>query len=358
MQGILVLEDGSVFTGAIAGFPTESFGELVFHTGQTGYEEIITDPSYSKQIVALSTPHVGNTGITRADHESTRAHVSALVCRRLSGAADHSDSVQSLSDYFYAQEKMIIHNINCRALVKRVREHGALKCIISAVDTDLDSLKEKLATYCQTEQTNHVAALGRSRAIVGAGNPRRIALYDFGVKQGILDQLLNLGFEIHLFPHSATAAEIEAISPEGIFLSNGPGDPRDLPHVLKHVRHLAERYPTAGICLGHQLLATAFGAETYKLKFGHHAANHPVLNTETGSVEITSQNHNYAVNLSGVADLVETHRHLNDGTVAGMKHRFLPVASVQFHPEANPGPRDSHAFFHHFLHALSQQKVA
>jgi carbamoyl-phosphate synthase small subunit len=358
MIGTLVLEDGSVYKGAIAGFPSETFGELVFHTGQTGYEEIITDPSYSDQIVALSTPHVGNTGINFSDQESTGIHVNALICRRLSGAADHSMSVQTLSDYFYKQEKMILHNINCRALVKRVREHGALKCIISAIDSDIESLKAKLVDHCKTQNTSHVVALKRPRAIINSGGLRRIAVLDFGIKQGIVDQLVKQNLELHLFPHTSSLSEIEAIHPDGVFLSNGPGDPSDLPYILPTVRKLAENYPTYGICLGHQLLAAAFGAETYKLKFGHHAANHPVLNKETGSVEITSQNHNYAVNLSGVSELEETHIHLNDGTVAGMKHRFLPVASVQFHPEANPGPKDSHDFFHHFFHALAQKKVA
>ncbi|RMF41914.1 MAG: carbamoyl-phosphate synthase small subunit [Planctomycetota bacterium] len=364
----LALEDGTVFFGQSIGTVGESTGEVVFNTSMTGYQEILTDPSYHGQIVTMTYPEIGNYGINAVDVESERPRVAGFVVRNDSRIRSNYRAQQDLQAYLIEHGIVAISGIDTRALVRHIRSQGAMKGIISTVDLAPDSLVQKaqrspglvgrdlVREVVPPEPRRWEEGLFRfdgdaatstetsSRQIV----PHVVCL-DFGMKWNIARHLAALGNRVTILPGTATADEVLAAEPDGIFLSNGPGDPEPLEYAITTIRELLGQRPIFGICLGHQLLSLACGAKTFKLKFGHRGSNQPVLNLETGRVEITSQNHGFAVEEEGLPEeLVITHRNLNDNTIAGVRHRGQPAFSVQYHPEASAGPHDSRYLFDQF----------
>jgi carbamoyl-phosphate synthase small subunit len=330
LPATLALESGLTFRGRLFGSQRDGAGEVVFHTGMTGYQEILTDPSYAGQIVVFTAPHIGNYGIHAEDHESARIHPAAVIVRDICRRSFHRRAERSLDDLLRRAGTPGLSDADTRALTIALREGGSCRGVLGADDPD--------------------ALVARARCLPPIGDTDWVAL-DFGIKRSILDRMAAEGCRCRVLPAGTPAAEILAGGHEGVFLSNGPGDPASLPHLVDMVRHLlAADLPLFGICLGHQLLARALGAETVRLPFGHHGANHPVQRLDDGRVAITSQNHNYAVPADsldpGLARI--THLSLNDGTVEGLELPGLPVYSVQFHPEAAPGPHDSHHLFRRF----------
>jgi len=368
----LALEDGTVFTGESFGAPGEVDGEVCFNTSMTGYQEILTDPSYRGQIVTMTYTEIGNYGVNAQDVESHKPHLAGFVVRHNSGRASNFRSNEELGPYLKKAGIVAIEGIDTRALVRRIRTHGALKGILSTVDLDDASLVAKakaspglvgrdLAQEVMPDQAvNWDEPLSpwatleseKSKPRPGADAPHVVAL-DFGMKWNIARHLFDMGCRVTVVPGKATAEEVLALKPDGIFLSNGPGDPQPLGYAHETIRGLLGKRPIFGICLGHQLLSLACGAKTYKLKFGHRGANQPVMNRATGRVEITTQNHGFAVDADSLPDDLEvTHLNLNDDTVEGMRHRKLPAFSVQYHPEASAGPHDSTYLFGQFREML------
>jgi len=397
-EAILLLEDGNVFRGHGWGEPTTVRGELVFNTAHTGYEEVLTDPSYAGQIVVFTTSHIGNTGITRTDAESSRMFAEGFVCKEFTLSPDNHRAALPLSRYLEEQGKCAVSGLDTRALTLHLREKGCLRAILAVMPqtsrgagatlragapwppSQLALLQEQLEHFRASplpavlhgDQARYggplipieSGVLRRMAAHAAAakgwlGGPRRVAVIDFGIKKGIAQRLVQEGLEPHFFSPFARQGEIEAIRPDGLFLSNGPGDPRDVIEqtpLRGLLEALTPRLPTFGICMGHQILALRYGARIRKLKFGHHAVNHPVREVTRGHVGyVTSQNHNYVAELGDVPQLETTHIHLNDGTVAGLRHATHPVFSVQFHPECNPGPHDAWGLFLRFADALGQR---
>lgn len=361
----LLLEDGTFVEGRGLGFPTEFVGEFVFNTAMTGYEEVISDPSYREQAVVFSSSHIGNTGINFDDMESELMHCGAVVVNRMCHQPDHWRTRMSLEDFLYQNRRCGMDNVDTRWLVQRLRRRGSMLGVVSLEDSVVSSLQEKIEVYrASTRLRRHSAltATGSHRRghVLNPGGSPRLALLDFGAKRSIVRQLVHRGVEVHWLPIPCTVAEIEAIQPDGLFFSNGPGDPRvlyQMPWLQRLMSDVCQRYPCFGICLGHQLLALNFGATIVKLPFGHHAVNHPVSPYDTkhsSRVYITSQNHNYAVSRSALpSDLRLTWVHRNDQTVAGIAHRHLPVGGVQFHPEAAPGPTDVGWLFDEFIMGMA-----
>lgn len=354
----LVLEDGTSFAGYSFGAAGEKLGEVVFNTSLTGYQEILTDPSYAGQIVVMTYPEIGNYGVNSQDVESSRPYAEGLVVRNYCATPSNWRSEGTLSDYMAEHLVVGITGIDTRRLVRHIRERGAMRAIISTIESD----KERL--LARVRNSPHM--LGRALAeqvscaepyvwkeSVGETRPHVVA-YDFGIKTTILRSLALRGLRVTVVPAGTSAKEVDRLAPDGIFLSNGPGDPGPLTHIAAEVRSLAERYPVFGICLGHQILGLAFGGKTYKLKFGHRGGNQPVKNLLTGRVEISAHNHGFAVDAESLPDgeMEVTHVNLNDNTVEGMRHRYLPVYSVQYHPEAAPGPHDSSYLFDQFYHLV------
>jgi carbamoyl-phosphate synthase small subunit len=383
----LALEDGTVFTGHSFGAEGEVDGEVCFNTSMTGYQEILTDPSYCGQIVAMTYPQIGNYGVNDDDVESARPRLSGFVVRELSRVASNYRSIARLEEFLRRYGVVAIEGIDTRALVRRTRIHGALKGVLSTTDLDDASLVAKaqaspglvgrdlvrqvvpdnaskwnqgrgawgVAAGAAGETAGAAAGEAIERAAGEAGRPHVVAL-DYGMKWNIPRHLVDAGFRVTVVPGTATADEVLAHEPDGIFLSNGPGDPEPLEYAIETIRGLLGRRPIFGICLGHQLLSLACGARTFKLKFGHRGANQPVQNLATGRVEITSQNHGFAVDEDTLpAELEVTHRNLNDGTIEGVRHRSLPAFSVQYHPEAAAGPHDSEYLFGAFRELISRQ---
>jgi carbamoyl-phosphate synthase small subunit len=398
----LALEDGTVFTGTSIGADGEVDGEVCFNTSMTGYQEILTDPSYRGQIVTMTYPQIGNYGVNAEDVESQRPHLAGFVVREHSRTQSNFRSERSLSEYLKEWGIVAIESIDTRALVRRLRSRGAMKGVISTTDLDDASLIAKAKaspglvgrdlvrevlpaqSFEWQQPLSEWTHLSRER---GAGNreqdkisdfgfrisdsensirnsqfairnrPHVVAL-DYGMKWNIPRHLVDLGCRVTILPGTATAEEVLALEPDGVFLSNGPGDPEPLEYAINTIRGLLGQKPIFGICLGHQLLGLACGARTFKLKFGHRGANHPVQNLDTGSVEITSQNHGFAVAEDSLpAFLRVTHRSLNDGTVEGLAHRDVPAYSVQYHPEASAGPHDSHYLFRRFLELMETRQA-
>jgi carbamoyl-phosphate synthase small subunit len=360
----LVLADGTVFTGEAFGARTEVTGEVVFNTAMTGYQEILTDPSYAGQIVTMTYPHIGNYGVNEADVESGRPWVTGFVVREAARRPSNYRSEGTLDGYLERAGIPGIAGIDTRALVRRVRMHGAMPAVLSALDLDDASLRAKARAAPDMAGQDLVREVSAGKAYDWTeGEPRefrgdrprpsplyKVAAIDCGIKRNILRLLVDGGFVVRVFPATATPEEILAYAPDGLFLSNGPGDPAPVDYVASTVRTLLPKLPTFGICLGHQILALACGARTYKLKFGHRGGNQPVKDLTTGKVEITSQNHGFAVDaqsLSG-SGLELTHVNLNDGTVEGFRHVEYPAYAVQYHPEASPGPHDSRYLFARF----------
>jgi carbamoyl-phosphate synthase small subunit len=360
---LLVLEDGRAFRGRSWGAEGEACGEMVFNTSMSGYQEVLTDPSYAGQIVCMTYPLIGNYGVNRSDEESARPWVEGFVVREASSVASSWRSEETLDAYLRRWRVPAIDRVDTRALVRHIRERGAMRACLSSSDLDERSLLEKarasepmenreLASVVTTPRVYEVAPVGEERF--------HVVCYDFGVKRNSLNELARAGCRVSVVPASTPASEVLALRPDGVYLSNGPGDPASMNEVVEEIRRLvAEGLPTFGICFGHQLLGRAFGGTTYKLRFGHRGGNQPVKDLHTGRVEITSHNHGFAVESASLPAEVEvTHVNLNDQCVEGMRHRRLPVISVQYHPEAAPGPHDAEHHFRRFIELMEQARVA
>jgi carbamoyl-phosphate synthase small subunit len=381
MQAILALEDGRIFRGLGLGSPGECQGEVVFNTSLTGYQEIATDPSYAGQIVVLTNPQIGNYGTNLADNESAHPFIEGLIVREFSAISSNWRSEQVTDEYMERYSVPVLAEIDTRALVRHLRNNGVMRGVISTTETNTDVLVARarairkmdgtdLAKVVSTKSVysfdsddtrNQSGDMLLASDLVQKGEARKrlhVVAYDFGIKHNILRMLTREGCRVTVVPAETTAEDVLALKPDGVFLSNGPGDPEPVDYAVKAIRDMLGRVPVFGICLGHQLCGLALGGKTYKLKFGHHGGNHPVKNNATGKVEITAHNHNFAVDPDSInANEVElTHVDLNDQTLEGLRHRTLPLFSVQYHPEAAPGPHDSHYLFHDFRQMMEEWK--
>lgn len=359
MKAVLVLRDGTYFTGESFGAGGEAYGEIVFNTSMTGYQEITTDPSYNGQIVCMTYPLIGNYGMNNEDTESYKPHVEGFIVKEL--CENHSNFRALTDPYSYFKDNGIIgiKGIDTRALTRHIRSHGSMFGVISTLSGNIASLLKKIHEN-ESRPVNLVEEVSTDAKYLIRGRGFHVCLLDFGSKSNIIRSLQTRGCSITVMPHDSTANDILDMKPDGILLSNGPGDPRDLVNVIPEIKKLAHSgIPVLGICLGHQLLALSLGMDIYKLKFGHHGGNHPVRDLITGKCHITSQNHNYAVSLENMAPgIVATHVNVNDGTSEGIMHTSLPVSSVQYHPEAAPGPEDSAYIFDGFIETMRKNKNA
>jgi carbamoyl-phosphate synthase small subunit len=364
---ILALEDGTVFEGSSFGAPAERSGEVVFNTALTGYQEVFTDPSYAGQIVILTNPQIGNYGTSSHDNESARPYIEGLVVREFSRLASNWRSDTEAGDFLARHGIPVVSDLDTRALVRHLRTRGVMRGVLSATEHDAARLVEKaraiptmagldlasrVTTAAPYEWNRPVEACSPSDLLAPPAEPRfHVVAYDYGIKHNILRRLVQVGCRVTVVPATTAAEDVLALQPDGIFLSNGPGDPEPLSIEIANIRKLIGKKPIFGICLGQQLLGLALGGKTYKLKFGHRGANHPVRNELTKRVEITSHNHGFAVDPDSLkaSDVEITHVNLNDRTLEGFRHRSLPVFCVQYHPEAAPGPHDSHYLFDDFV---------
>lgn len=358
MQARLLLEDGTLFSGKSFGADAEMTGEVVFNTGITGYQEVLSDPSYCGQIVTMTYPLIGNYGITRDDFESIRPFVHGFVVRRHEPVPSNWRAEYSVDSLLKEYGIPGISEIDTRMLTRIIRHYGTMKGIMTTSNKPVEELKEMLGDTTIAELRNQVAKTSTPQMFTSPGSKERIVLVDFGAKSGILRELTSRGCDVMVVPHDTTADEIRRLHPDGIQLSNGPGDPKDVPYAVDMVKELLGEYPIFGICLGHQLFALAAGADTEKLKFGHRGGNHPVKELASGRCYITSQNHGYTVNEESIkgTDLEVTHINNNDKTIEGLKHTKFPAFSVQYHPEAAPGPHDSSYLFDQFLEMIRDHK--
>ena len=375
MQAILALEDGRIFRGRGYGASGERFGEVVFNTSLSGYQEILTDPSYAGQIVCLTYPHIGNYGTNPLDSEASSPFAEGLVVRELAELASNWRSVESVSEFLADFGMPVISDIDTRALVRHLRTHGSMRAVLSTVDFDEQSLLRKVKA-CPSMVGLDLASRVTTSALYDWSEPstdiyeaevpaegalrHHVVAYDFGIKHNILRRLVDAGCKVTVVPATTSAADVLRLKPDGVFLSNGPGDPEPVEYAVRNIRDLMGKTPIFGICLGHQLTGLALGGKTYKLKFGHHGGNHPVMNLETTKVEITAHNHGFAVDPDSLksSEVVLTHRNLNDNTLEGLRHRSMPLFSVQYHPEASPGPHDSAYLFDQFVGLMEEFKQA
>lgn len=348
MKGKLVLENGTIFEGSLLG-SMPILGEVVFNTGMTGYQEILTDPSYADQIITLTYPLVGNYGVTREIDQASKPYCKAMIVGELCTFPSNWQNEGTFEEYLRTHGIPCLYDVDTRAITRAIRSHGVMKGVICPADTPEEKIQHLLSQPLATDQIMRVTTKWEGHR--GDKNaPFHVAVYDFGVKENILKSLEKAGCRLTIFPANTKAEDVMAVSPDGIFLSNGPGDPSDVPEVVEEIKKLAGQKPIFGICMGHQLISLAFGAKTYKLPFGHRGSNHPVKELASGRVYITSQNHGYAVDEASLAgtDLVVTHRSVNDGTVEGLEHTKMPIMSIQYHPEASPGPTDNIYLFDRF----------
>lgn len=345
MRAKLILENGTEFTGNAFGYLNEAVGEVVFNTGMTGYQEILTDPSYYGQIVVMTYPLIGNYGLNYDDIESSSPKVKGFVVRELCKNPSNFRCEKDLNMYLNENKIIGIEGIDTRELTKILRNSGTMKGIITLDNLTKDEINAKLENFSNKDAVYKVSTKEKYQI---DGDGKHIAVVDFGVKQNILRSFVKRGCKLTVFPVTATSKEILDANPDLVFLSNGPGDPEDLADVIENIKRVIGKKPIVGICLGHQLLALSLGGKTQKLKFGHRGCNHPVKHLENNKVYITSQNHGYYVSQIP-EDVVVTHVSMNDDTVEGMRHKNLPIYSVQFHPEACPGPKDNDYIFDEFL---------
>lgn len=373
-SAILALEDGTVFRGFSCGAEGESGGEVVFNTSMTGYQEVLTDPSYKGQLVVMTYPQIGNYGITAEDNESRKPFLEAFVVRELCKHPSNWQSVETVEFFLKKHGVCGIEGLDTRSLTLKLREKGSLRAIVSTVDLDAKRLVQKaralpsmagsdLAQTVTCDKpyawTERLQAGPSGLGDLQAGRPLHVVVMDFGVKYSILRCLATLGLRVTVVPAKTSAQEILALKPDGVMLSNGPGDPEPVTYAIETIKRLIEtQTPIFGICLGHQLLGIALGGKTFKLKFGHHGANHPVKDQTTGKIEITTQNHGFCVDIDSLPREVKTtHVNLNDGTSEGMAHSQLPVFSVQYHPEAAAGPHDARYLFKRFGETMIAKKT-
>ena len=355
---ILLLADGRIFEGKSFGYKGETVGEVCFNTGMTGYQEILTDPSYCKQIVTMTSPHIGNYGINEEDIESESIQVAGFVIKEETMAPSNWRSTQSLGEYLKKNKIVGIKEIDTRSLTRHIRDKGAMNGIISSKDLDIQSLEKKLKKFPDMNGLDLAKDVTTQKKYKWPGKGEyKVAVIDFGIKKNILRLLSDAGCELTVFPASIKAEDILSFEPDGVFLSNGPGDPLAVTYGIETVKKLLGKVPLFGICLGHQILALALGASTFKLKFGHRGINHPVRNNEKNTVEITSQNHGFAVDLDSLPlNVISTHINLNDNTSGGIRCTDIPAFSVQYHPESSPGPHDSRYLFNQFIEMMNAQK--
>jgi len=374
LKAKLVLENGLIFDGISFGAEGETFGEVVFNTSLTGYQEILTDPSYCGQIVTMTYPLIGNYGVNLEDFESERPFVRGFIVKEYFDAYSNWHANESLADYLKRNNIVGIQGIDTRMLTRVIRDEGAMRGIISTIDLDNNSLKEKVLNspkmkgldlakevttrkfYKWTEKSNSPLSL-KSNFPVDDSERYHVVVYDYGIKRNILRRLAYYGCNLTVVSANTSWKEVLELNPDGVFLSNGPGDPEPVTYAIENIKNLIGKKPIFGICLGHQLLGLALGGKTYKLKFGHRGGNHPVKNLITNTIEITSQNHGFAVDLDSFnSDMELTHVNLNDNTVEGFRHKSIPLFSVQYHPEASPGPHDSDYLFHDFIEMMKNSK--
>ncbi len=379
MQAILALEDGRIFEGLGYGAKAECYGEVVFNTSLTGYQEIFTDPSYAGQIVVLTNPQVGNYGTNHADNEATRPYIEGLITREFSPISSNWRSQQVADEYLERYNVPVLSEVDTRALVRHLRTHGVMRGVLSSIESDPKKLIAKARSIRKMDGTDLASVVttkvryewditdpknaNDDPLAIGPQPPipeqnLHVVAYDFGMKHNILRMLAKVGCRVTVVPAQTSADDVLALNPDGIFLSNGPGDPEPVTYAQENIRRLMGKKPIFGICLGHQLIGLALHGKTYKLKFGHHGGNHPVQHTGTGKVEITAHNHNFAVDPDSLkqSEVELTHIDLNDNTLEGLRHRSLPLFSVQYHPEASPGPHDSNYLFGDFRNMMEAWK--
>jgi carbamoyl-phosphate synthase small subunit len=350
-EGLLVLADGTTFEGELFGAEAEvATGEVVFNTVLSGYQEVITDPSYAGQVIAFTYPHIGNYGVVPDDDESRRPFCRGIVVRDIARRPSNWRSVETLDSFLQRTGIPGISGVDTRRLTRHIREAGSMPCAFGWADER--TLKEAAGNEPGTDGVDLVATVTTAQPYTVGDGPLRVVAYDYGIKRTILRHLSGIA-TVEVVPASMPAAEVLARQPDGVFLSNGPGDPAAVGYATENIRELLGQVPVFGICLGHQLLGAALGARTYKLKFGHHGGNHPVRRLATNAVEITSQNHNYAVAADGLPAADVTHVNLNDGVVEGLRCRDVPAFSVQYHPEAGPGPHDARYLFDIFRELMT-----
>ena len=364
MKAILALEDGTIFEGESFTGAGETSGEVIFNTGMTGYQEVLTDPSYAGQMVVMTYPLIGNYGVNPEDVESEKVHVEAFIVKECCKTPSNWRASMSLPEYLKQAGVVGIEGIDTRALTRHLRLHGAMRGVISTEELDPRKLVERAKGVPSMEGLNLADGVSCDRPFAWTGGKAvpvdlaegyewpgpgpRLVVVDFGTKWNILRLLAQQGFDILVVPSSFTEERIRAVQPDAVFLSNGPGDPAVLEVAVAAAKGLCEDTPVAGICLGHQILGQALGGKTFKLPFGHHGCNHPVMDLQSNKIEISSQNHGFCVDIAGLDYLEETHKNLNDGTLEGFAHKEKPVIAIQFHPEAAPGPHDSSYFFKRF----------
>lgn len=373
MKAILLLEDGTVFEGNSFGSKGQKCGEVVFNTSMTGYQEILTDPSYNEQIITMTYPLIGNYGTNQSDWESRKIFASGFIVKENCSYPSNWRNKDSLSDYLESNNVIGLEGIDTRKLVKHIRTQGAMKGVISSTDLNIDKLKKKLANYPGLVGRDIVKDVtvkkqySWNKAVIDAlnGNEQnpekkyKVVAFDFGIKHNILRLLCTYGCDVKVVPAATSSDEVLSQRPDGVFLSNGPGDPSPVTYAIETVKSLLGKVPIFGICLGHQILSLALGGKTYKLKFGHRGANHPVKNLRTGKIEITSQNHGFCVDMDSLKnkDIELTHLNLNDNTVEGIRCKKLAAFSVQYHPEASPGPHDSSYLFKTFIELIDKWPI-
>ncbi len=363
MKAILALEDGTWFEGTSFTGAGESGGEVIFNTGMTGYQEVLTDPSYVGQMVCMTYPLIGNYGVNPKDMEAHKVNVEAFIVKECCKEPSNWQATQSLPDFLKAAGVMGIEGIDTRALTRHLRINGAMRGLISTSELDPAKLSARAKGLPSMEGLNLADLVSAKRPYLWTGTTTkdvdmkdfswtgkgpRLVVYDFGIKWNILRLLAEQGFDMLVVPSNFTHEQVTELGPDAVFLSNGPGDPAVVTNAIEATRVFADKYPVAGICLGHQIMGLALGGTTYKLKFGHHGCNHPVMDMESEKIEISSQNHGFCVDISALPELKVTHKNLNDNTLEGFAHREKPLIAIQFHPEAAPGPHDSAYFFGRF----------